>query len=492
MLKDVTDRIIKTISIISIICLLVIASYTAVVFISSRSVSDADRAKVDQIITDAQVAIENHEFVSAIEKIREGLSLDPSEVRLYITMAEIYEIKGDYGRGIEFLTSAPVSVINKIEVERKLGRLYCLNNDSTNCINTVSKFADFSNPQYEEELMIQRLLLDGDVNNVVSLLQPLNSCKSEFEKELVLYKILLAYENISSVRSYINLCSGGEISDEVVEINAYLNKTTEIADSETLRLRTMTEFTNILVEKGFYKSAISIISSHEDQISQYWEPLFLLGISYLETDDRNNADKYISKATEVNPYSYFVWWAEAKLYLEKNDIGNAIDSYKKAIMMAGDNSGAIREEYIALLIDQKMESTVKEQFDVGLIFYSRLQMDEEYIEMAYKASQYQYSRGRTVEASSYLTLLLSKDESIMKDIGLYDDILLLRCEVQVSDRNYDEAERLSKLFEDEAYRLYCEGLIAYVRNETREAKSLFSKAIEKDTKGIVTEKAQKY
>ena len=251
MLKDVTDRIIKTISIISIICLLVIASYTAIVFISSRSVSEADKAKVEQIIVDVNNDIQKHEFISAIDKIKEGLNIDPSEVRFYLIMAEIYEIKGDYGRGIEFLNSAPVSVINKIEAERMLGRLYCLNNDATNCINIVSKFADFSNPQYEEKLMIERLLLDGDVSKVDSLLQPLNNCNSEFEKELVLYKILLAHENISLARSYINLCSGGEASQEIVEINTYLNKTAEITDSETLTLRTMTEFTNILVEKVF-------------------------------------------------------------------------------------------------------------------------------------------------------------------------------------------------------------------------------------------------
>lgn len=193
MLKDVTDRLIKTISIISIICLLVIASYTAIVFISSKSVSEADRAKVDQILLDARQDIFNHEFLSAIEKLREGLKINPSDVRLYVSMVEIYEIKGDYIRGIEFLNSAPTYIINKTEAERMLGRLYCLNNDSVNCVNTVSSFGDFVNPDYEEKLMIERLLLDGDIDKVLSYLQHLNSCDSTFESDLILYKILLSY-----------------------------------------------------------------------------------------------------------------------------------------------------------------------------------------------------------------------------------------------------------------------------------------------------------
>ncbi|HOU75993.1 MAG TPA: hypothetical protein PK957_02640 [Candidatus Dojkabacteria bacterium] len=492
MLKDLSDRIVKTISIVSIICLLVIASYTAIVFISSRSVSEADKQRVEGILQKAQEDITGREFVSAIDGLKEGLKIDPSDARLYTTMAQIYEIKRDYQRGIDFLTSSPVSVVNKTEVARVLGRLYCLNNDSNNCVNSVKEFADFSNPQYEEKLMIERLMKDGNVQDVSTNLRLLKSCKSDVEKELIVYKVLFLYDDLEQVKDNLDLCGETVENEDIQKINNYLVEVTEITDEKVLSLSTMSQFANILVGHGFNKSAISLISTKINDISNYWEPLFLLGIAYLEDGDVNNAEKYISQAIQINTYSYYVWWAEAKLYVQKNDAGKAIDYYKKAIILGGDKSGPIREEYIDFLILQKMESTIREQFDEALDFYSELDKNNEYVTLAYEAGEYQFSRGRTEEASEYVSLILSKDDDVVKQTGLSDEILLLRCELLIAERDYDAVDSLLSQFVDEAYRTYCEGLVLYMRNEANDAKNLFSKAIEKDIKGIVTEKAQKY
>lgn len=491
MLKDISDRIVKTISIVSIICLLVIASYTAFVFVSSKSVSEADKQKVENILQKADEDISNREFVSAIDGLKEGLKIDPSDTRLYTTMAGIYESKRDYQRGIDFLTSSPVAVINKSEVSRVLGRLYCLNNDSANCINTVGSLADFANPQYEEKLMIERLMKDGNIQEALTKLQLLKSCKTSVEQELIVYKVLFLYNDLQQVRVNLDLCGSVELEDQKV-IENYLAEIEDVDDEQVVELRTMSQFANILTGQGFYKAAISLISPQVSEISNYWEPLFLLGVSYLEEGNLSNAEKYIAQAIRINPYSYYVWWAEAKLYVQKNDVGKAIGYYKKSIMLAGDDSGPIREEYLDLLVSQKMESTIKEQFDDTLDFYSELNEDIKYLSLAYKAGEYQFSRGRTEDASGYLAMILSQDDEDIAESGLSDEILLLRCELLVAERDYDAVDDLLVLFSDEAYRLYCEGLVLHMQNDVNEAKKLFAKAIEKDIKGVVTEKAQRY
>ena len=111
----------------------------------------------------------------------------------------------------------------------------------------------------------------------------------------------------------------GERFDQI-EVNLNCNNET----STLLEVSQLIKLALVHREAGEFETAIKILSNRLHEFSNSAELLLLLAHCYILNDDAANAAIYLNKAKEIDPYNESVGWNNARLFLKKKDVSNAL------------------------------------------------------------------------------------------------------------------------------------------------------------------------
>lgn len=498
---NITTKVLKVASVLSSLVIVGIIGYSVFTYYSMTHVSSADKERVEKEYNEALADIEASKYEEALTTLKALLEIDPSDVRLYEAIADIYETKHRYDLQLEFLDSVEGNVRDEDSIQKSIGRAYCLKGDYDKCIGVFENLKLGDADSYEKFLYVSAYLKKGDLTNARGQVSGYSLCANDYDAGVVLVRALLSEEDLNAIENMARGCSAVSFSGPYVSrMGEFLSRLSAIKgdnlEGDSLNIRMKTEFANELLYLDFDRAVVSMLSGLESQTQNYWELNYLLGMAYLNLGETSNAQKYVENAVTINPYSYYTWWAKAQ-YFDASGQGDKVSTaYEKAITLAGDDGGVVLEDYISYLRTSNYDSQAKAKLDELIAFYESLEDTESYIRALYTATEYYNSKGNRQKALEYIDLMQELEQNDLLTSGYNDKFYMLACEIWVSENLYERASVVTvdgaNVFRNDVYQKYCKALVMFAQGQEDEAKVIFREVVDMDTEGVVSASAQKY
>jgi Tfp pilus assembly protein PilF len=461
----------------------------------NNRVTEKDKEKVAQLYTEAQADYASADYTQAIETIYDAMEIDSGDVNLYLLLCDIYEKKNRYDLVIDFLQSVEGKMRQDPLIQRRLGRAHCIEGNNENCINTVSNFYSVETFDREEFLMQEALLNLERYEEVSKKLDGLSKCENRWQLQGLLIKSVNSGVEYSKVLEWFDNCESDYYG--ITETASYVGSLEQLKEedlSEDVKnIKYLLINSNLALKRGYSKLAINKLTNSNYDLEENWEAQFILGSAYNSLGDYAKAEEYLIKASALNQYSYKVDWVLADVYnsLGRNDTSQ--DKYLRAIALAGDESPAVREDYIDFLKDNKYTSFVYDEYIKLITSYEQTSKNDKYLEANLDAAKLYYDLDKMDLVNEFLGNITSEKEDLEISY-IKDEYYLFKCEMLVEQNEYTKVENILEVdnFAEDSYENYCLGLYHFVQGEKDEATEAFDEAVDADTTGVISEKVKRY
>lgn len=450
-------------------------------FVSNR-VTTAENVSYDAKIKEAKTWYDSREYSTAMAGYYSAADMIPTRVEAFQGIMTILIDKNRVDDALAILdkSAQKLSSYDQSTLYAMVGNSYFEKLNYDKALETYKKGQGLGVNNQQLELMMGKVYLKkGDIDNATK----------QFEKDLFTdeylaeSKLLLSYiqatSNTDTAKNTLGSISPAgkwkPYYDEFTSVLGSLNGDTKF---------NATKLSRIYINNGYPYLAIKVLEPMETQLVEYLEGVYFLGRAYLEVGDYDKALTELDKAATLGGMEDSIFWAEARAYMQKNDLNNVISNYNKAVGYQGKNpSQDLISEYFDVLLannqtlkaNDLLQSTIKNVKSPYLYMYG---IKINYVLNSTEKINYYLSllEGMTLEENDkkeYLYLsgkaMLDQNADITKITQVLEDLLKL-------DR-----------YNPKYYLLL--GRLQFEQGQAAEASNAFKKAIEYDLNGSITDEA---
>ncbi len=466
-----------------IVLVLIVGGLAAWYFISNR-VSNEENANYDTKISEAQKWYDGKEYSTAMTAYYQAAELIPSRVEAFQGIIQILLDKNKMDEALSILdgSAQKLSLYDQSTLYAILCERYLDNGDDAKALETCKKGQGLGEVNQNLEIALGKAYLrNGDTGNASEIFK-----KSIYDGDnLSEATLLLSYIQAVSDTEIAKTTLGSASSSDNWKI--YFEEFSEVLgslDSDTKY--NATKLARIFINNGYSDLAISVLSPIESEISEYVEGIYFLGRAYLETEDYDKALSALNRAAPLGDMEDDIFWAMARVYVQKNDLNNALDCYSKVLGYQGSTpSEELVSEYLDLLLNNNQTLKADEVLQIAL---------------GKVKTAYLYEYGvkinnileKTEKVNYYIELLggLALNDEEKRDYLYLKGRAMLDQNANISDivNVLDELLALDR-FNPKYY--YLLGRLEFEQGDAESAKQALSKAIEYDLKYEITEDSAK-
>jgi tetratricopeptide (TPR) repeat protein len=251
----------------------------------------------------------------AISTIEELLTIDPTNIPLKKYLIEFYTKNKDYNKALDCVNDIIQFYPDDIDAHEKKAEIYIAQNDWLSASKEYDYILQQPGVTFDEKIRIGTAYFAASLKD--STLLP--EAKELFER---IDKDTTAWET----KMFLGTIALRENKDSVAEKD--FNKVVELAPWNPqgwIRLG------GLLFDNKKYKDAEKILLKGVDKFPEEFAINLILGLSYSQLDDHENAKIYLSKAVELNPEDATALSALGYTLSQLGDNDKAIFYIKKAL-----------------------------------------------------------------------------------------------------------------------------------------------------------------
>lgn len=300
--------------------------------------------KYDQLITAADSYYASKQFALALKEYTKASDMLPYRPNAYIGIINILMDKKLYDKAEETipvitskLTSEEMSAINEL-----MGDRYTQINDWDKAAQYYEKAGD-SYKKAKAYILIEEY---GKAKEVVKDL--------EDDDSLIVYALLYAQEQDLAQMSSIMNKSGCQTEDKTPtcnKVNELKNLIDKANENNKEKLYIATLFSKYAYNQGYYALSGHIVKDQINENVEYWESVYLYGISSLATGNSELAIENIEEAINQGCNLAECYLSLARSYRLAGNVEKTSEFYEMAISIDKNTDIA---EYIDWLIEQKL------------------------------------------------------------------------------------------------------------------------------------------
>ena len=104
----------------------------------------------------------------------------------------------------------------------------------------------------------------------------------------------------------------------------------------------------------------------EEEITEYVEGMYYIGLAYLQANQYDKAIEYFDKASSLGGMEMQIFWGKARANYSNNDLEGAINNYTKAIEFGGkDAPEELVREYVDILLANKQNLKAADTINIS-------------------------------------------------------------------------------------------------------------------------------
>ena len=263
------------------------------------------------------------------------LSLDPGQYDLLLKIGEIYADVGEFDEALKYYQQYLNEFPNNIKSFLEIGNLYSLSGDYEQAKSNYKK----------------ALLIEPDNISVLLLLADIESELGHFSQALEEYNKIMEscegpedrYHVFKSMEDYYYM--RGQIDKSVETMDLKFAEMEQIAPPYVI-LNKKFESLGKYIKAGKSDYAFQLIKTAEEQLGPPLDQIIPFGYLdiYLEQEDIQNAEKYLSEAEAIIQASHaeanrtIILNAQGRIHELKGEHEQAIESYSKQLALEPTNS----------------------------------------------------------------------------------------------------------------------------------------------------------
>ena len=338
-----------------ILLVLVVGGFAAWYLITNH-VTTQQNTSYDQKITEAKTFYDSKEYSSAMTSYYSAADMIPSRIEAFQGIVTILLDKNrtDDALAIVDKSAQKLNGDSQARLYVLIGNQYMDLGNDDKALETFKKGEGLGVNNQDLELAIGiAYLKKGDLTSASSQFgKGIFTDSNESEAELLL--------------SYIQSVSDTNIAKQTLTSVTPSDKWKPYFDEFSTVLASLTTDTKynavklarIYINNGYPYLAVNILEPIESTISEYVDGLYFLGRAYLEVGKYDNAITELNKALSLGGMEDSICWTEARTYVQKNDLSNAMTYYSKALSYEGKTPNQdLASEYLDLLL--KNNQTLK-------------------------------------------------------------------------------------------------------------------------------------
>ncbi len=466
-----------------IVLVVIVGGLAAWYFISNR-VSSEENANYDTKISEAQKWYDGKEYSTAMSTYYQAAELIPSRVEAFRGIIQILLDKNRLDEALSILdeSAQKLSSYDQSTLYAVLCAKYLSLDDEYKALETCKKGQGLGEVNQDLEIALGKAYLrNGDLGNASELFR-----KEIYDGEnLSEATLLLSYIQSTSDTAAAKTVLGSTSPSDNWKI--YFEEFSDVLgslDSDTKY--NATKLARVFINNGYPDLAVSILEPMEADISEYVEGVYFLGRAYLETGEYDKAINELNKAAPLGSMEDDILWVMARVYVQKNNLSNALDCYSKALGYQGNTpSEELVSEYLDVLLDNNQ--TLKAD-EVLQIILGKVKVAYLY-EYGVKIN---YILEKNEKINYYIELLgaLDLDDEDKKEYLYLKARAMLDQNANISDIT-NVLDELLALDRFNAKYYYLLGRSEFEQGDAESAKQALSKAIEYDLAYEITEDSSK-
>lgn len=338
------------------------------IFLSGCTPSKDKINKAKNLVEDAEALIEQYRFADAVDKYEEAMSVDSGNYSIYKGLASIYMLKNREKDAIETLETGIKKARDKSKLYEMLGQIEMdqnkLDSAEKKLKSAVKEDGDNDDAQF---LLAQVYVNKRDFEKARKYLDISKEAGDVYVKSQLLKAVLLG-DKTSDAEDILNDIKDIDVDDSSItkDIENYaeiLKKMDDLDEDEK-----SDKYVDVILASGaldldYEDVVIDLLDKYKEVEEEYWEVHLYLGRSYYMNKDLDKAEEYLSNAEGLNPVDPTASWILGRVYAEKKDESEMVDSYKQAIELAGDSDAVnIRKEFAKLLVENELYTEAEEQY----------------------------------------------------------------------------------------------------------------------------------
>lgn len=465
-----------------LVLLLVISGLTTW-YLLSRRVSEAERSSYDETIKSAELSFNAREYSEAINKYYEATGVIPQELRAYQGIVKILLLKNrvDQAVAITRESTRALSSVDRSQLYKMIGDYYYENNDYHKAKDIYQEGLSLGVVNADAELALGKALINiGRIEEGRKQIEG-NSYEgdSAVEANLVL-SYTYALKDIEKAKSQIgSMTASGKWNPYYDEFDTVLKS---LDDDKKFNA---TKLARIYLNSNYPHLALNILKTVEEEITEYVEGMYYIGLAYLQANQYDKAIEYFDKASSLGGMEMQIFWGKARANYSKNDLEGTINNYTKAIEFGGkDAPEELVREYVDILLANKQNLKAADT-----IKYLLVNQEKAYIYLLGIEVNDQIGERAVVDFYNQQLGKLELTEEEQKE-HLYWRTRLAIDDNNISGANVLLEQLLSKDRYNPKYYLLL-GMVKMKENDIVGAKSAFEKGIEYDNSNLISEEALK-
>ena len=457
---------------------------TSTIFLTGCTESPETVSQYENIIEEADTLYDGKSYTQALGRYEEATKLIPSRIEAYRGIVEIFLDKGR-------LTDAENIVTDSAQK---------LSQSDKSILYALVGNAYFNVDKYDKALEMYNSATGLGVNNLVAELgkakvylkqNKITDAAKIFSdttfQEDGLYESTLLY---SYVKSLTDKESALEVLDSITPTEAWSTKYSDFNSVlESLsgdEIYNATKLSQVFLNEGYPYLAISLLSPLEEKMAEYPDGLYFLGRALLDIGSYDTALANLENAVSAGALYPDIFWTTARVYIEKDEMDNAIKYYDRAVSYAGENvDKSLLIEYINFLLDENLLTKAQEVLKIAQKYNKSVWVDILAVEINYMLEN-------TEKAEYYIGEALKKEDITTEE---KKDILYWDAKLAYDAGNLEDAKdilaTLKELDRFNPFYYLLMGDVMYQEGDFTNAKETFELAIEYDLGEGVSSDAEK-
>jgi tetratricopeptide (TPR) repeat protein len=331
-----------------IVLILIIAGFAVWYFLSNR-ISASENVSYEEKISEGDSKYSNKDYAGAMVDYYGAVDIIPTRIDAFKGIIQVLLDKNrpDHALSILDQSGQKLNQNDQASLYVLIGNAYFTQGEYDKALSTYQKGQGLGVNNQDLELAIGKAYLkEGNLEGATSQFEK-NIYTDQNQSEAVL---LLSY--IQSVTDT------NKAKESLAEVNptdkwkSYFDEfSTVLASLNTDTKFNAVKLARIYINNGYPYLTVSILEPLEGQVSEYLDGLYFLGRGYFEVGQYDKSITELDKAITLGGSEYSILWTEARDYLMKNDLNNALNCYSKALGYQGKTpSQDLVSEYLDILL----------------------------------------------------------------------------------------------------------------------------------------------
>lgn len=452
------------------------------VLLSGCNVSKEKITEYERVVSEGHLFLDGKEYNLALEKFSTASEVIPERKDAFEGIVDIFILKNRLEDAVKILdeSAAKLGDKDRAVLYSRIADAYYETNNFSKALTTYQLAKGFDTSNSNALLGIAKSSVQkGNVESARKIL------KNDFDGDLnIEAKLLLSYiEGLGDIEMALSTVNSLQPNDFWRDRYTAWKEALESIDED--KMFNSVKISKVYIDEKYPYLAIALLEPLKLDITEYDDGMYMLGKAYYEYGEYEKSIELLENSVSLSDLNQYIYWVLARDYYLLDNLESSLSYYDTAISYGADE--AVQDmyiEYIGLLIDEKQTEKALEVLGrADRIF------EEDWVPLLYMQL---YSLRKDHDKYDYYAKQVELEELEENSKLQY---LYIHSKYLIENNELEDVQRFLDLFWDldqyDARYNYLVAKLSFEKGDLEESRKYVYKAIEYDTRRVITDDAQK-